>query len=116
MIKKCENWRTKYKYCDCFLEQTNFKDNLIEYKCLCCNKIYQLSSKSERNGFLIHTRFLAMTIISFILLLQKGVYSQEYMNYWKNLMKYHYLKRKIFFNHLNMEDITDTDYEHAKRV
>ena len=27
--------------CDCFLEYTNIKDNLIEYKCLCCNKNYQ---------------------------------------------------------------------------
>ena len=41
MIKKCETCRIKYKYWDCFLEHTNFKDNLIEYKCLCCNKSYQ---------------------------------------------------------------------------
>ena len=26
------------KYCDCFLEYTDFKD---EHKCLCCNKNYQ---------------------------------------------------------------------------
>ena len=30
----------KYKHWDCFLEYTNFKDNLIEYKCLCCIKNY----------------------------------------------------------------------------
>ena len=28
--KKCETFRIKYKYCDCFLEYTNFKDDLIE--------------------------------------------------------------------------------------
>ena len=28
--KKCETCRIKYKYCDCFLEYTNFKDHLIE--------------------------------------------------------------------------------------
>ena len=39
--KKCETCGIKYKYCDCFLEYTNFKDDLIEYKCLCCNKNYQ---------------------------------------------------------------------------
>ena len=39
--KKCETCRIKYKYCNCFLEYTNFKDELIEYKCLCCNKSYQ---------------------------------------------------------------------------
>ena len=31
--RKCETWRIKYKYCDCFLEYTNFKDDLTEYKC-----------------------------------------------------------------------------------
>ena len=39
--KKCEACRSKYKYCDSFLEYTNFKDDLVEYKCLCCNKNYQ---------------------------------------------------------------------------
>ena len=39
--KKCETGRTKYKYCNCFLDYTNFKVNLIEFKCLCCNKTYQ---------------------------------------------------------------------------
>ena len=29
------------KYCACFLEYTNVKDDLIEYKCLSCNKCYQ---------------------------------------------------------------------------
>ena len=32
-----------YKDCDCFLEYTNFEDDLIEYKCLCCNKNYKKS-------------------------------------------------------------------------
>ena len=39
--KKCKTCGIKYKYCDCFLEYTNFKDALIEYKCLCCNKNHQ---------------------------------------------------------------------------
>ena len=39
--KKCEKCRIIYKYCDCFLEYTNFKGDLIEYKCLSCNKNYQ---------------------------------------------------------------------------
>ena len=32
--KKCETCGIKYKYCECILEYTNFKDDLIEYKCL----------------------------------------------------------------------------------
>ena len=36
--KKCEMCTIKYTYCYYFLEYTNMKDDLIEYKCLCCNK------------------------------------------------------------------------------
>ena len=36
--RKCENCGIKYQHCDCFLEYTNFKNDLIEYKCLCYNK------------------------------------------------------------------------------
>ena len=32
--------KTKCKDCDCFLEYEIVKKNLIEYKCLSCNKIY----------------------------------------------------------------------------
>ena len=35
----------------------------------------------------------------------------------KNSTKHHYLKKKILTDsQLNMEDITDADYAHAKRV
>ena len=30
--KKCETCIIKCRYCGCFLEYTNFKNNLIEYK------------------------------------------------------------------------------------
>ena len=33
----------------------------------------------------------------------------------KNSMKRHYLKKKIFNSHLNVEDINDADYAHTKR-
>ena len=41
------------------------------------------------------------------------------MNIWmigKNFMKHHYLKNNFFYSRLNMEDITDANYAHAKRV
>ena len=39
--EKSETCGIKYKYCNCFLEYINFKDGLIEYRCLCCNKNFQ---------------------------------------------------------------------------
>ena len=37
--KKCETCGTKYEYF--WVEYTNLKDELMEYKCLYCNKNYQ---------------------------------------------------------------------------
>ena len=36
-IKKSESCGINYEYYDCFLEYTNFKDDLIKYRCLFCN-------------------------------------------------------------------------------
>ena len=58
--KKCGTYGIKYKHFECCLEYTNVKDELIEYRCLFCDKNYQNTCK-------------------FILLLQKGVYPYEYM-------------------------------------
>ena len=41
--KQCETCTLRYKDCKCSLEYTNFKDDLTEYSCLCCNKNYQSS-------------------------------------------------------------------------
>ena len=41
--EKCETCGIKYKYCDCFLKYTKFKDDLMDYNCLCCTKIINTS-------------------------------------------------------------------------
>ena len=41
MIKNVEHVKLNIKCCDCFIKYTDFKDDLIEYKCSCCNKNYQ---------------------------------------------------------------------------
>ena len=38
--KLCEKGGVKYKGWDCYLQYRNVKDDLIEYKCLYCNKLY----------------------------------------------------------------------------
>ena len=96
--KKCETFAIKYKYWDCFLEYKNFKDDLIECKCLCCNRSYQrkFDKKFKERYFNIY-KFSNHDNNRFILLLQKGAYPYN-MNIWmigENLMK-HYLKKKIF--------------------
>ena len=41
--KKSETCKIKYQDCHYLLEYTNFKDDLIKYICLCCNKNYKKS-------------------------------------------------------------------------
>ena len=97
MIKKCETCGIKYKHCDCFLEHANFKDDLIEYKCLSCNKIYQRKFDEKLKGkFLIHTNFLTMITISLFYYYEKVFILTNIWMIGKNSMKRHYLKKKIF--------------------
>ena len=79
--KKGETYRIKYKYNDCFLENKNFKGDLIEYKCLCCKKNHphKLNEKLKERFFNTY-KFLTTTIISLFWMIGQ------------NLMKHRYLK------------------------
>ena len=68
------------------LEYTNCKSDLIEYKCLCCNKNYQQKSVEKlKNNLLIPTHF--PTWITVYFLLRKGFYHYEYMDDWEKFIK-----------------------------
>ena len=117
--KKCEICRDKYKYCDCFLEYTTFKDGLIEYEC--CNKNYQQNhifdfDEKLNERFLNKYRFSNHDKNNFILLLRKGVYPYDYMDDWENFNETSLPEKEDFYSHLNMEDITGADYSSTKRV
>ena len=86
--KKCETRGVKYKYCECFFEYMNFKGDLIEYKCFCCNKNYQLKFDEKLKQLFFNTYdFSNNDSNRFILLLRKGVYPYEYIDDGKNSMK-----------------------------
>ena len=54
--KKCETCGIKYKYCVCFLEYTNFKDGLTEFKYLYCKRVFsKIWWRLKNNDFFIHT-------------------------------------------------------------
>ena len=46
----------------------------------------------------------------------KGVYHYEYMDDLEKFNETSLPEKEDFYNYLNMEDITDADYVHAKRV
>ena len=55
-------------------------------------------------------------INKFNFLLSKGVYPYEYMNSWERFDETSLPDKEAFYSSLSMEDITDVDHRHAKRV
>ena len=60
--------------------------------------------------------FCDRDINTFILLLRQRVYPYEHMNSWERFDEELLPDRDPFYSSLNMEDITDVDYRHAKKV
>ena len=52
----------------------------------------------------------------FVLLLRKGAYPYEYMNSWERFNETLLLPKKDCYSELNLEDITDKDYDHAQKL
>ena len=60
--------------------------------------------------------FVIETKINLFLLLRKGAYPYEYMNSWEIFDETSLPDKGSVYSSLNMEDITDVDYRHAKRM
>ena len=50
-----------------------------------------------------------------ILLLRKAAYPYEYMDSWKRFDETMLPNKKAFYSELNLEDVADQDYIHAKK-
>ena len=69
--KKCGIWEWYMKYVTLF----NFKEDLIEYKYICCNKNYQQKfDEKSKERFLNTYKSSNYSNYKIILLLQKNVY------------------------------------------
>ena len=109
--------KIKFKDCNCFLEYESFKDNLINYTCLSCNKDYSNKIDEElKNPFNNTFKISNNDINKFILLLRKCVYLYELMDDWEKFNETTLPEKEKFYSNLNMEDIKYADYMHAKRV
>ena len=107
--------KIKCKDCGCFLEYV--KDNLIKYKCLSCNKAYSSQLDEEVNKKFKNTfMFSSNDINKFILSLRKGVYPYEYVDEWEKFNETTLPEKEKFYGNIGMEDITDGDYKHGKRI
>ena len=97
----------------CCLEYESVNKNLIKQKGLSCNLNYskKLNDKLKKK-FQNTFKFSNNDINKIILLLRKDLYRYEYLDDWEKFNETT-LPEKEF---LNIEDITDADYAHAKRV
>ena len=66
----------------CCFEYTKFKDDLIEYKCVCCNKNFRKKFDENLKKWLVNTHKSNHDINNFILFLQKSVFPYKYMDDW----------------------------------
>ena len=49
-------------------------------------------------------------------MLRKSVYPHEYINDWEKFFERSFPEKEDFYSHLNIEDISDADYTHTKRI
>ena len=109
--------KIKCKEYVCSLKYERVRNNLIKYKCLSCNKNYLEKLNEELESKFKNTfAFSNNDVNKFILLLRKSVCSYDYMNDWERFNETALPEKEKFYSNLNMADITDADYAHAKRV
>ena len=69
-----------------------------------------------KNKFENTFKFSSTGIDKFILLLRRGVYPYEYTDDWEKFSETALPEKEKSYRNLSLEDITDADYMHAKRV
>ena len=63
-----------------------------------------------------YINFEMVISISVFLLLRKAIYPYEYMDSWERFDENTIPPKEAFYSELNLENITDKDYEHVKKV
>ena len=114
----------KNKDCKTCMERKNvksecdfigFKNNRLDYRCKECKGTPTKSINGLIEKFLSIYQFCNDDLNKFVLLLRKGVYPYEYMDSWEKFDETSFSDKTTFYSVLNLEDITDEDYEHAKK-
>ena len=107
---KCTN-------CKSCLHYMTTKDEQLVFRCFSCKKNYEKDFNKELiQRFANRYELCNRDLNKFILLLRKGVYPYEYMDSWERFNETSLPNKEDFYSNLNMEDITEVDHRHAKRV
>ena len=88
----------------------------MNYKCKECNGTSTNSINGLIEKFPSVYQFCDGDLNNFVFLLRKGVYPYEYMDSWEKFDETLLPPKKAFYSKLNLEDISDKDYNHAQKV
>ena len=103
--------------CKSSLDYMSIKGNQLIFRCFECKKNYKKEfNKESLKKFENTYQFCDEDNNKFILLFRKGVYPYEYMDSWERFDETSLPDKEAFYSSLNMENITDADHRHAKRV
>ena len=103
--------------CKSCLDYMTTKDEQLIFRCFRCKKNYEKDfSKELIQRYVNIYEFCNGDLNKFILLLRKGVYPYKYMDSWETFNETSLPDKEAFYSNLNMEDITDVEYKHAKIV
>ena len=97
------------------------RDNSLEYRCEECREINLLNKLNDSINLLINKfpsiyKFCNGDLNKFVLLVRKGVYPYEYMDSWEKFDETSIPPKEAFYRELNLENITDKDYEQVKKI
>ena len=93
------------------------KDDQLIFRCFERKKNYKKDfNKQLIKSFANTYEFCNGNINKFISLLRKGVCPYEHMDSWERFDEISLPDEEAFYSELNIKDIIDVDYRHAKRV
>ena len=93
-------------------EFIGFKNGRLSYKCKECKKSYTNIANESIKNFPSLYKFSDGDLNKFFLLLRKDIYPYEYIDSWERFDENTIPPKKAFYSDLNLENITDKDYEH----
>ena len=97
-------------------EFIGFKNDRLHCRCENVKKTCTKSKDGLIKKFPRIYKFCNGDLNKCVLLLRKGFYPYEYMDSWKRFDKTSLSNKEVFYSELNLEYITDKDYEHAQKV
>ena len=119
LVNKFSEGVQNYKCTNCksCLDYMTTEDEQLILRCFRCKKNYEKDFNKELiQRFTNIYEFCNGHINKFILLLRKGVYPYQYMDSWERFNETSLSEKEAFYSSLNMEDITEVDHRHEKRV